>query len=117
MTTAADVRTMAAYNAEMNRRLHAAADRLADADRRADRGAFLRSIHGTLYHLVWGDQMWMSRLAGWPKPTTPHRDSGGMIQELVAAAGSPCAGRFGGVGLGGGRFRAMARRRARVVQR
>ena len=81
MITPAYVRTMAAYNAEMNRRLYAAADRLADAERRADRGAFWRSIHGTLCHLVWGDQMWMSRLAGWPKPTTPQRDSAGMIAD------------------------------------
>ncbi len=68
MITPAYVRTMAAYNAEMNRRLYAAADRLDDAERRADRGAFWSSIHGTLCHLVWGDQMWMSRFAGWPKP-------------------------------------------------
>lgn len=81
MITPAYVRTMAAYNAEMNRRLYAAADRLSDAERRADRGAFWKSIHGTLCHLVWGDQMWMSRLADWPKPTTALRDSAGMIGE------------------------------------
>ena len=73
-------RTMAAYNAEMNRRLYAAADRLTDAERREDRGAFWSSIHGTLCHLVWGDRMWMSRFAGWPKPPVGLRDSATMIE-------------------------------------
>lgn len=75
------VRTMAAYNAEMNCRLYEAAGRLSDAERRADRGAFWSSIHGTLCHLVWGDRMWMSRFAGWPKPATVQRDSAAMIQD------------------------------------
>lgn len=61
-------RMMAAYNAEMNRRFYAAAATLDDAARRLDRGAFFGSIHATLSHLVWADTMWMSRLAGWPKP-------------------------------------------------
>ena len=62
------VRTMAAYNAEMNRRIYGAAERLGDDVRRQDRGAFWASIHGTLCHLLWGDQMWMARFDGWPKP-------------------------------------------------
>lgn len=62
------VRLMAAYNAEMNRRLYAAADRLTEAQRREDRGAFFGSIHATLNHLVWGDTTWMSRFAGWEAP-------------------------------------------------
>ena len=70
LVNAAFVRTMAAYNAEMNRRLYAAAGRLPDAERRKDRGAFWGSLHGTLSHLVWGDQMWMARFDGWPKPAT-----------------------------------------------
>lgn len=48
MITPAYVRTMAAYNAEMNRRLYGAAARLSDAERRQPRGAFWGSIHGTL---------------------------------------------------------------------
>ena len=46
------VRTMAAYNAEMNRRLYEAAWRIPDAERRQDRGAFWGSLHGTLCHLL-----------------------------------------------------------------
>lgn len=68
MITAAFARTMAAYNAEMNRRVYAAADRLGDDARRAERGAFWGSIHGTLNHLLWADQTWMSRFEGGAKP-------------------------------------------------
>jgi uncharacterized damage-inducible protein DinB len=52
MITPAYIRTMAAYNAEMNRRLYGAAARLSDAERREPRGAFWGSIHGTLNHLL-----------------------------------------------------------------
>jgi uncharacterized damage-inducible protein DinB len=68
MITPAYVQLMAAYNAEMNRRLYAAAGRLSDAARRQERGAFFGSIHATFSHLVWADRMWMSRFAGWPRP-------------------------------------------------
>jgi len=73
------VRTMAAYNAEMNRRLYAAAARLSDAERRRERGAFWGSLHGTFCHLLWGDRMWMSRFDGWAKPTLGIKESGGLI--------------------------------------
>jgi uncharacterized damage-inducible protein DinB len=84
MITPAYVRTMAAYNAEMNSRLYGAAARLSDADRREDRRAFWGSIHGTLSHILWGDQQWMSRFDGWPKPTTPIKESAGMIADFAA---------------------------------
>ncbi len=77
------VRTMAAYNAEMNRRVFAAAARLSDAARREPRGAFWGSIHGTLCHLVWGDLMWMSRFDGWPKPDVKQKDSAGLIEDFA----------------------------------
>lgn len=71
------VRMMAAYNSEMNRRLYAAAAQVPDAERRADRGAFFGSLHGTLSHIVWGDHAWMARFAGWNRmpggiPGSPH---------------------------------------------
>jgi len=53
--------TMADYNRWMNTKLYAACDRLTDEERKADRGAFFRSIHSTLNHLLWGDYMWMGR--------------------------------------------------------
>lgn len=75
MITPGYLRIFAAYNIEMNRRLYDASARLSDAERRMDRGAFWQSIHGTLNHLLWGDQQWMSRFAGWPKNTRPLKDS------------------------------------------
>ena|SRR5690348_3731364 len=76
------VRTMAAYNAEMNRRIYAAAARLSDADRRKPRGAFWGSIHGTLCHVLWGDQAWMSRFDGWPKPAVSQKESAGLVADF-----------------------------------
>jgi len=76
------VRTMAAYNAEMNRRIYATAERLPDLERRQPRGAFWGSIHGTLCHLLWGDQMWMSRFDGWPKPTVIQKDSATLVDDF-----------------------------------
>ena len=54
----------AGYNAWCNERLYAAASRLSDADYRADRGAFFKSVHGTLNHLLVGDRIWMHRFTG-----------------------------------------------------
>lgn len=73
MITPDYVRLQSAYNAEMNRRLYAAAGRLSDAERRRDRGAFFGSIHATLNHLLWADNQWMSRFDGWDKPPVVGR--------------------------------------------
>jgi uncharacterized damage-inducible protein DinB len=40
------------------------AARLSDADYRADRGAFFKSVHGTLNHLLTADRIWMRRFTG-----------------------------------------------------
>jgi uncharacterized damage-inducible protein DinB len=63
------VQVMAIYNQWQNENLFTAADRLSDAERRKDRGAFFRSIHATLNHILWADFMWMSRMSDAPKPT------------------------------------------------
>src|ERR1700730_4475445 len=88
MITPSYVRTMAAYNSEMNRRLYAAASRLSDAERRRDRGAFWGSLHGTLVHILWGDGQWMSRFAVAERQATPIKQSDHMTDdytELCAA--------------------------------
>jgi uncharacterized damage-inducible protein DinB len=54
----------AGYNAWCNERLYDAAAQLSDADYRADRGAFFKSLHGTLNHLLVGDRIWMYRFTG-----------------------------------------------------
>jgi uncharacterized damage-inducible protein DinB len=76
------VRTMAAYNAEMNRRLYEASSRIPDAARGEDRGAFWGSLHGTLCHLLWGDQMWMSRFDGWPKAAVIQKESATLVADF-----------------------------------
>jgi len=86
MITPAYVRTMAAYNAEMNRRLYGAAARLPEVERRAPRGAFWGSIHGTLTHILWGDRQWMSRFDNWEKPATPIKQSAQMIDDFAELA-------------------------------
>lgn len=62
------VRTFARYNRWQNESLFGAADALTDEERRRDRGAFFKSIHATLCHIYWADNMWMSRLSDTPKP-------------------------------------------------
>ena len=54
----------AGYNRWCNERLYEAAATVSDADYRADRGAFFRSLHGTLNHLLVGDRIWMRRFTG-----------------------------------------------------
>src|SRR4051794_30228644 len=55
---------LARYNAWANERLYAACGELADTERKAPRPAFFGSIHRTLNHLLVGDRVWLSRLAG-----------------------------------------------------
>lgn len=57
-------RLMADYNAWMNRRLYAVCSDIPDQQRKEDLGAFFKSIHGTLNHILWGDRAWMGRFTG-----------------------------------------------------
>lgn len=59
-------RVMAAYNEWMNSRLYAVCGELSDDDRYRDRGAFFKSIHGTLNHLLLADRVWLGRFLGEP---------------------------------------------------
>ncbi len=61
---AAHYRMFAHYNAWANNRLYAAAGRLTVEQYRADRGAFFKSVHGTLNHLLVTDRIWMKRFTG-----------------------------------------------------
>jgi uncharacterized damage-inducible protein DinB len=55
---------MAGYNAWANERVYDAAAGLSHSDYRADRGAFFKSVHGTLNHLLVTDRIWMQRFTG-----------------------------------------------------
>jgi uncharacterized damage-inducible protein DinB len=61
---------MAEYNRWMNERLYEACAGLSDEERTCDLGAFFKSIHGTLEHLVWGDRIWLARFNGKTYPAS-----------------------------------------------
>lgn len=81
MISPAHTQLMARYNQWQNQSLYTAADGLSDADRKRDQGAFFGSIHGTLNHLLWGDQNWMHRFAGTPRPTKSGKESPGLFEH------------------------------------
>lgn len=81
MIDVSHVATMARYNRWQNESLYGAAGALDDAARRADRGSFFRSIHGTLNHILWGDAIWMYRFVGMPKPEAGIDGSPDMIAD------------------------------------
>jgi uncharacterized damage-inducible protein DinB len=55
---------MANYNEWANARLFRVAGTLHEALYRKDVGAYFRSLHGTLNHLLVADRIWMRRLTG-----------------------------------------------------
>lgn len=57
---------MAEYNQWMNQKLYAICADIPDAERKRDRGAFFKSIHGTLNHLLYGDRAWLGRFTNQP---------------------------------------------------
>ncbi|MBB2970410.1 DinB family protein [Mesorhizobium sp. RMAD-H1] len=54
----------AAYNRWANDLVYDAAAELSDEDYRRDMGAFFKSIHGTLNHILIADRIWMKRFTG-----------------------------------------------------
>jgi uncharacterized damage-inducible protein DinB len=71
MFTGAYPQLMAEYNRWMNGKVYAACAGLTDEERKRDRGAFFKSIHRTLNHLMWGDGAWLARFTGKSYPTAP----------------------------------------------
>jgi uncharacterized damage-inducible protein DinB len=71
MTLLAHYQMFGRYNAWANGRLYDAAARLDREQYRADRGAFFKSLHGTLNHLLTTDRIWMQRFTG--SGTAPDR--------------------------------------------
>jgi uncharacterized damage-inducible protein DinB len=57
---------MEAYNRWMNDRLYDCCSKLSDEERKREAGAFFKSIHGTLNHLLLGDRIWLGRFMGKP---------------------------------------------------
>jgi len=67
-------RMFAGYNAWCNGRLFDAIALVPDAEYRADRGAFFKSLHGTLNHILVADRIWMRRFTG-AGPQPPALDA------------------------------------------
>ncbi|MEO0399362.1 MAG: DinB family protein [Pseudomonadota bacterium] len=59
--TPAYVALMARYHHWQNDSVIAAAEKLTPEQRIEDRGAFFGSLLGTLSHILWGDEAWLSR--------------------------------------------------------
>ena len=59
-------RRFAQYNAWFNGRLYELISSLTEEDRRRDMGAFFRSIHGTLNHILLTDRIWLGRISKHP---------------------------------------------------
>jgi uncharacterized damage-inducible protein DinB len=60
----------ARYNRLANETLYEACAGVPDEARRRDLGAFFKSVHGTLNHLLLGDRIWMTRFEGGSHPST-----------------------------------------------
>lgn len=61
---------MARYNRWMNVRIYKICETIPDSKRKKDMGAFFKSIHSTLNHLLYGDKAWMGRFTGKPFDVT-----------------------------------------------
>lgn len=84
------VRMMAAYNQWMNSRIMAACSAIPAADRTRDMGAFFKSLHGTLDHILWADLIWMGRFEGTAAPAAKgegllHPDWDELVADRAAA--------------------------------
>ncbi|TAG77798.1 MAG: DUF664 domain-containing protein [Burkholderiales bacterium] len=66
MITTAYCQHMARYNRWQNQSVYAACEKLTDDTRKRNMGAFFKSIHNTLNHLMVADRLWLSRFDGEP---------------------------------------------------
>lgn len=66
MFAGSQAQMFAEYNRWMNEKVYSAAAQLSEEQRRADLGAFFKSIHATLEHLLGGDTRWLQRFRGEP---------------------------------------------------
>jgi uncharacterized damage-inducible protein DinB len=58
--------TISRYNQWMNQQLYTVCADIPDVDRKSDRGAFFKSIHGTLNHILVADRIWLGRFTKQP---------------------------------------------------
>ncbi len=61
---------MADYNQWINQGLYTVRAALSDEQRKSDRGAFFKSMHATLNHILWADRAWLARFRAQTYPQT-----------------------------------------------
>ncbi len=66
MNTLDYFQTMSRYNRWMNDKIYLVCAAIPDDVRRADKGAWFRSMHGTLNHLLLADRIWLGRFVHQP---------------------------------------------------
>ncbi len=64
MFTGSQPQMFGEYNRWMNEKLFAAAARLSDEQRKADLGAFFKSVHESFEHVLYVDTLWLTRFRG-----------------------------------------------------
>lgn len=74
--------TMARYNRWMNKNIYDCCAALDDNALRLDRGAFFKSIYGTLNHILLGDRLWLGRFMN-----RPYEIAAGLDTELYSDFG------------------------------
>ena len=76
-----DVRELFEYNAWANRRIFDALAQLPAEQYTRDLKSSFGSIHGTVCHIVWAEQLWLSRWVAKPALGTPQgRDLAGLAE-------------------------------------
>ena len=76
------LRVMSRYNRWQNEELLSSAASLSDEERTRDRGAFWKSIQGTLSHIYWADRIWLSRFDLTEPPNVPVNKSDQFVAEF-----------------------------------
>ncbi|WP_299924849.1 DinB family protein [uncultured Pelagimonas sp.] len=76
------VRTFAQYNEWQNTQLLKTMRGLNQEVLFQERGAYFGSIFATANHVLWSDQLWMSRFAGFPAPTANYAKGTEMSSSL-----------------------------------
>jgi uncharacterized damage-inducible protein DinB len=66
MITVEYCKRFARYSRWQNQSVYAACEKLSDDTRKRNMGAFFKSIHNTLNHLMVADRLWLSRFDGEP---------------------------------------------------
>lgn len=84
MISAEYCQQLARYNNRQKISLYREAEKLTDQQRRQDRGAFFKSIHRTMCHVLTADHIWMARFNGWEMPLARGDKSPDWISEWLA---------------------------------